>query len=85
MGKVMLSEVNFVIRIARILTRLAVGCLSLIAALPAGLHATEMRARLFSMGSAPVHGTPEQFGAFIRSEIAKWGKVVKESGAKIDD
>jgi tripartite-type tricarboxylate transporter receptor subunit TctC len=25
---------------------------------------------------------PEQFGAFIRSEIAKWGKVVKATGAK---
>ena len=27
---------------------------------------------------------PEQFGAFIRSEIAKWGKVVKATGAKAD-
>lgn len=49
------------------------------------LDRTEMRARLFAMGSASVHGTPEQFGAFIRSEIAKWAKVVKESGARIDD
>jgi len=29
-------------------------------------------------------GTPEQFGAFIKSEIAKWTKVVRESGAKLD-
>jgi tripartite-type tricarboxylate transporter receptor subunit TctC len=27
---------------------------------------------------------PEQFGAFIRSETAKWGKVVKATGAKPD-
>ena len=27
---------------------------------------------------------PEQFGAFIRSEIAKWAKVVKATGAKAD-
>jgi hypothetical protein len=29
-------------------------------------------------------GSPERFGAFIRSETAKWGKIVHESGAKID-
>jgi tripartite-type tricarboxylate transporter receptor subunit TctC len=27
---------------------------------------------------------PEQFGAFIKSEIEKWGKVVKATGAKAD-
>jgi tripartite-type tricarboxylate transporter receptor subunit TctC len=28
--------------------------------------------------------TPEQFGEYIRSEIVKWAKLVKDSGAKID-
>jgi tripartite-type tricarboxylate transporter receptor subunit TctC len=28
--------------------------------------------------------TPESFGAFIRSETARWAKVVKESGAKFE-
>lgn len=32
----------------------------------------------------PIGGTPEQLGDFIRSEIAKWAKVVKASGAKLD-
>ena len=32
----------------------------------------------------PIGGTPEQFGDYIRSEIVKYAKVVKESGAKID-
>jgi tripartite-type tricarboxylate transporter receptor subunit TctC len=27
--------------------------------------------------------TPEEFAAFVRSELAKWRKVVKESGASI--
>ena len=29
-------------------------------------------------------GTPEQLGAFVKSETTKWAKVVKESGAKVD-
>jgi len=29
-------------------------------------------------------GTPERFGALVKSEIAKWSRVVKESGAKVD-
>jgi len=32
----------------------------------------------------PNYSTPEQFGVYIRSEIAKWGKIIKESGIKPD-
>ena len=32
----------------------------------------------------PTGSTPEQFGAFVRGEIAKWGKVIKESGMIAD-
>lgn len=49
------------------------------------LDQPEIRARIASIGSSPVHGSPEQFGAFINSETAKWAKVIKESGAKVDD
>ena len=35
-------------------------------------------------GMVPFHSTPEQFGAFLRSEIKKWAKVVKEAGIKPD-
>ena len=38
-----------------------------------------------SQGAESGGQPPEQFAAFIRSEIAKWGKVVKDSGAKIDN
>ncbi len=41
----------------------------------------EIRDRLLSQGAEPLGGTPEQLGAFIRSEITKWGKVVAASGA----
>jgi tripartite-type tricarboxylate transporter receptor subunit TctC len=37
---------------------------------------------LFNQGLDPAPGTPEQFGAYIKSETAKWAIVVKASGAK---
>ena len=45
------------------------------------LDTPELKQRLAGLGSDPVHGSPDAFGAFIQSEIVKWGKVVKESGA----
>jgi len=40
--------------------------------------------RLARQGTEVRTNTPEQFGEFIRSEMARWAKVVKESGAKFD-
>ena len=37
---------------------------------------------LFNQGLDPAPGTPEQFAAYIKSEMTKWAKVVKASGAK---
>lgn len=48
------------------------------------LATPQMRERFIGQGAAPVGNTPEQFAAFIRSEIDKWTQVVKFSGAKID-
>ena len=39
---------------------------------------------LFNQGLDPAPGTPEQFGAYIKAEMAKWAKVVKDSGARAD-
>jgi tripartite-type tricarboxylate transporter receptor subunit TctC len=48
------------------------------------LKAAEMKAFMANLG-AEAHGTTAQeLGAFIRSELAKWSKVVKESGAKAE-
>ena len=44
----------------------------------------DVRERFDQQGAIASPGTPEDFGAFIRAEIAKWGKVVKASGAKVD-
>jgi len=44
----------------------------------------EVRDRFQALGAEPVGSTPEQFSVFFRNEVAKWGKVVRESGAQID-
>jgi tripartite-type tricarboxylate transporter receptor subunit TctC len=48
------------------------------------LHLPEVRERFQAMGLEIVGNSPEQFAAFMRTETAKWGKIVKDSGAKID-
>ena len=46
------------------------------------LRTPDMRERLAVDGSEPVGNTREQFGAFIRSEIAKWRNLIRELGIK---
>ena len=49
------------------------------------LNAKDMRERLEKMGAEPpANNTPERFAAFIRTEAAKYAKVVKDSGAKVE-
>ena len=48
------------------------------------LATPDFRQRMEADAAEPIGGTPEQFGDYIRSEIVKYAKVVKESGAKID-
>jgi tripartite-type tricarboxylate transporter receptor subunit TctC len=44
------------------------------------MGSSELRARLDAEGAIPAGGTPEEFGAFIASEILRWGAVLKKAG-----
>ena len=48
------------------------------------LKTPEVSKRLSDNGLDPVGGTPEELAAYQKSEISKWAKVVKDSGAKAD-
>ena len=48
------------------------------------INSPEMKERLATLAFTPVGDTRPQFAKFIQSEIAKWGKAVRESGAKAE-
>ena len=50
----------------------------------AALGAAEVKERLVQEGSEPMGSSPAQFGAYIKSEIEKWSKVVREANIKGD-
>ena len=53
-------------------------------AFTAALQSPEMRERLARMGAEPAPMAPAAFGQFVRAEMAKYEKVVKFSGARVD-
>jgi tripartite-type tricarboxylate transporter receptor subunit TctC len=50
----------------------------------AALNSPEAKTRFASLMAEPVANTPEQFGEFMKKELAKYEAVVKASGAKVD-
>lgn len=46
------------------------------------LKSPDLRARLTAQGADPVYSTPEEYTAFVQSEIVKWGKVMQAAGIK---
>jgi tripartite-type tricarboxylate transporter receptor subunit TctC len=48
------------------------------------MQAPEVKERLAAMATDPVTSTPEEFAAYIKKEIAKWGDVVRKAGLKAD-
>ena len=47
------------------------------------LKLPDVSARLSELGAEPVGGTPEQFAAHIKAEIAKWAKVIKDANVEL--
>lgn len=56
----------------------------LAAAFRATLETPEIRTRMVAQGADPAFLGPNAFTAFLRSEMPKWAKAVKDSGAKLD-
>ena len=50
----------------------------------AALNSPEAKTRFAALLAEPVASSPEQFAAFMKSELAKYEKVVKDSGARVD-
>jgi len=48
------------------------------------LKLPELSKRLGDEGADTAGGTPEEFASLIKGDIPRWGKIVKESGAKVD-
>ena len=48
------------------------------------LAAPDFRSRITLEAVSPIGSTPEEFGSFMKSEIVRWAKVVRDSGAKVD-
>ncbi len=48
------------------------------------MNTREQQDRLTDFGAEVATNTPEQFAAWIRAEMVKWARVVKDSGAKVD-
>jgi len=48
------------------------------------VRSTEFSQRILALGGRPRPSSAEQFKAFLRSEVVRWGAVVKESGARLE-
>lgn len=48
------------------------------------LHAPDTKTVLMNEGAEPVGNPPEEFAATIRSEIARWRKVIRDAGIKAE-
>ena len=48
------------------------------------INMPDVRAKLEALGAEPVGNSSDEFATIVKSEVAKWAKVVKESGAHVD-
>jgi tripartite-type tricarboxylate transporter receptor subunit TctC len=48
------------------------------------MHSPELKEKLAASGTEPLTSTPEEFAAYIKREMTKWGDVIRKSGAKVE-
>ena len=48
------------------------------------LKQPDVRERYAALGAEPIGSTPDEFAAYCRSELTKWARIVRESGARAD-
>jgi len=48
------------------------------------LQMPDVREKLINGGVTPMGGTPDEFATFVRTDYARWGKIVKDSGIKLE-
>ena len=48
------------------------------------LQMPDVRDKVISGGATPVGGSAKEFAAFVSAEYAKWGRIVKDSGVKLE-
>ena len=49
-----------------------------------GMQAKDVQDRFLAIGAVVHTSTPDEFGAFIRSEHARWGEVIRKAGIKLE-
>jgi tripartite-type tricarboxylate transporter receptor subunit TctC len=54
------------------------------AAIRSALQSADVKKRLTAAGAEPVATTPEAFGAYLKEEFVKWGKVLRLTGARVN-
>jgi len=48
------------------------------------LQSADMRDKLAVQGAEPLGSTPEEYGAYVRKELARWATVVKATGVTLE-
>ena len=54
------------------------------AAIARAVNAPDVKEKLIAQGYDPLANTPAEFSIYLKAEVAKWAKVVKDSGLKAD-
>jgi len=47
-------------------------------------HDAAYQKQMVTLGVEAISSTPQEFGAFIESEVAKWGRAIRQSGARVE-